>query len=97
MTLRGHGSPVVRSEYLIDRFHVVFESGGGWQCVCSDFVTTGACRHTREAAGRRAAQSQIARDVNSARSDLGRPSGRVSKMQIKAGQVHDQHVKRSVE
>jgi hypothetical protein len=66
----GHGSPIVRNEYLIDRFHVVFEWGGGWQCVCSDFLASNACRHTREAAGRRAAQSQIAQRVANARSDL---------------------------
>ena len=66
----GYGTPVVRNEYLIDRFHVVFESGGGWQCACSDFASSNACRHTREAAGRRAAQSQIARHVGNARSEL---------------------------
>ena len=75
MSTLGRGTPPVRSEYLIDRFHVVFEWGGGWHCVCPDFVASNACRHTREAAGRRAAQSQIAQHVGSARSDLGRPSG----------------------
>jgi len=39
--------------------------------VCSDFLTSNACRHTREAAGRRAAQSQIAHHVEGARSGLG--------------------------
>jgi hypothetical protein len=71
MKSSGHGTAIVRSEYLIDRFHVVFERGGGWQCVCPDFLTSNACRHTREAAGRRAAQSQIAQHVDGARSGLG--------------------------
>jgi hypothetical protein len=53
--------------YLIDRFQVVFESGGGWHCVCADFATSNACRHTREAAGRRAAQAQITERVKGAR------------------------------
>jgi hypothetical protein len=57
----GRGGTVVRSQYLIDRFPVVFESGGGWHCVCADFNASNACRHTREAAGRRAAQTQIAK------------------------------------
>ena len=72
----GHGTPVVRSDYLIDRFHVVFEWGGGWQCGCADFVASNACRHTREAAGRRAAQSRIAHHVGKARSELGPLAGR---------------------
>lgn len=78
MSNLGRGTPPVRSEYLIDRFHVVFEWGGGWHCVCPDFVASNACRHTREAAGRRAAQSQIAHHMSNARSALGRltrPSG----------------------
>lgn len=69
---RGKGNPIVHSDYLIDRFHVVFESGGGWRCVCPDFVAANACRHTREAAGRRAAQSRIAHHLAGARSDLPR-------------------------
>ena len=28
----GRGGSIVRSEYQIDRFRVVFESGGGWHC-----------------------------------------------------------------
>lgn len=73
----GYGTPVLRSEYLIDRFHVVFEWGGGWHCVCADFVASNACRHTREAAGRRAAQTQIARRISGARSDLSNYVGSV--------------------
>lgn len=66
----GRGGPVVRSLYLIDRFRVVFEWGGGWNCACADFVSSNACRHTREAAGRRAAQAQITERVAAARSYL---------------------------
>jgi hypothetical protein len=66
----GRGGSMVRSLYLIDRFRVVFESGGGWNCACADFVSSNACRHTREAAGRLAAQAQIAKRVAAARSSL---------------------------
>ena len=66
----GRGGQMVRSQYLIDRFRVVFEWGGGWNCACADFVSSNACRHTREAAGRRAAQAQIAERVAAARSKL---------------------------
>src|SRR5689334_11921776 len=66
----GRGGAVVRSLYLIDRFRVVFEWGGGWNCACADFVSSNACRHTREAAGRRTAQAQISERVAAARSYL---------------------------
>jgi hypothetical protein len=66
----GRGGSIVRSQYLIDRFRVVFEWGGGWNCLCADFVSSKACRHTREAAGRRAAQAQIAERLATARSSL---------------------------
>jgi hypothetical protein len=66
----GRGGVVVRSQYLIDRFRVVFEWGGGWNCACADFISSNACRHTREAAGRRAAQAKIAERVAAARSYL---------------------------
>lgn len=65
----GRGGTLVRNAYLIDRFSVVYESGGGWHCVCADFVKTNACRHTREASGRRAAQAQIIEHLSA-----GRPS-----------------------
>jgi hypothetical protein len=48
-----------RSEYLVDRYHVIFESGAGWHCVCAEFTAAGDCRHTREAQGRHAAQVLI--------------------------------------
>jgi hypothetical protein len=76
MMNRGRGGTVVRSDYLIDRFPVIFEWGGGWRCACADFLANNACRHTREAAGRRAAQAQIAEHVGNARSDLRARVGR---------------------
>ena len=54
--LRGE---IVRDSYLIDRFRVVYEFGGGWACGCREFALQDACKHTREAVGRRAAQRQI--------------------------------------
>jgi len=56
---------LVRTEYLIDRYHVVFETGGGWHCVCDEFKTLNECRHSRESEGRRAAQAMIAKRVRS--------------------------------
>lgn len=55
----GARGAVERSDYLIDRFRVKYEFGGGWTCGCADFVAHDACKHTREAAGRRAAQARI--------------------------------------
>ena len=53
--------PAQRSEYLIDRYHVIFDRGAGWQCECAEFMATGIdCRHTRESQGRHAAQVVIA-------------------------------------
>ena len=60
----------VRSEYLIDRHLVVFEPGKGCHCVCNEFDLTGECRHTRESAGRRAAQELIAKRVRSVHGTL---------------------------
>jgi hypothetical protein len=73
----GRGGTLVRNAYLIDRFSVVYESGGGWHCVCADFVKTNACRHTREASGRAAAQAQIIEHLSKGRtgeSQAGRPT-----------------------
>ena len=55
----GRRGAIERAEYFIDRFRVGYQFGGGWTCGCADFATSDACRHTREAAGRRAAQTQI--------------------------------------
>jgi hypothetical protein len=56
----GHRGVTHRADYLIDRFRVRYEFGGGWACGCADFAATDACRHTREAAGRYIAQTRIA-------------------------------------
>ncbi len=61
----GRRGAVERSEYLIDRFRVRYAFGGGWTCSCADFMARDACKHTREAAGRRAAQAQIADHLKS--------------------------------
>jgi hypothetical protein len=56
----GRRGSVDRSEYLIDSFRVGYEFGGGWRCGCAEFASRDSCKHTREAAGRHAAQSRIA-------------------------------------
>ena len=68
----GRRGSLVRSEYLIERFRVLFESGGGWHCGCADFASSSACEHFREAAGMRAAQAEIADHVATGRSQLAR-------------------------
>ena len=55
----GRRGAIERADYLIDRFRVGYQFGGGWTCRCADFAKSDACRHTREAAGRLAAQTQI--------------------------------------
>jgi hypothetical protein len=57
--------PIVRTEYLIDRYHVIYETGSGWHCVCDEFKALNDCRHSRESEGRRAAQAMIAARVRS--------------------------------
>jgi hypothetical protein len=59
----GARGEVERADYLIDRFPVRYSYGGGWICGCADFIARDACKHTREAAGRRAAQIEIARHL----------------------------------
>jgi len=49
-----------RTEYLIDGFRVRHEFGGGSRCACVEFATSASCKHTREVAGRLAAQGRIA-------------------------------------
>ena len=66
----GRGGTIVRSEYMIDRFRVSFESGSAWHCACRDFALSKACSHSREAAGMRAAQAQIVEHVATGRSQL---------------------------
>jgi hypothetical protein len=55
----GRRGAVERADYFIDRFRVGYQFGGGWTCGCADFTASDACRHTREAAGRLAAQTRI--------------------------------------
>jgi hypothetical protein len=62
-TVSAGGSAIERREYLIDHFHVFFQGGSAWQCACREFAAARACRHTREAAGMREAQAQIAKQV----------------------------------
>jgi hypothetical protein len=59
----GRRGAVERADYLIDRFRVGYQFGGGWACGCADFAASDACRHTREAAGRLAAQMRIIEHV----------------------------------
>ncbi len=75
MEYSGRASAMVRSEYLINRFRVVFETGGGWDCVCADFMIARECRHTREAAGMRAAQADIKARVATGRSQFASATG----------------------
>ena len=49
-----------RSEYMIDGFRVGYEFGGECRCDCGEFATRDSCKHTREVAGRLAAQGRIA-------------------------------------
>ena len=49
-----------RTEYLIDGFRVRHEFGGGSRCACVEFAARASCKHTREVAGRLAAQGRIA-------------------------------------
>jgi len=49
-----------RAEYMIDGFRVGYDFGGGCRCVCVEFATRDSCKHTREVAGRLAAQGRIA-------------------------------------
>ena len=58
---------ISRIDYLVEGYHVSFESGAGWHCLCAEFTTANDCRHTREAQGRHGAQVLIS---NRARSTL---------------------------
>jgi hypothetical protein len=57
------GMFIERHEYLIDHFRVSFQGGVAWQCACAEFAARQGCRHVREAAGMREAQSLIARKM----------------------------------
>jgi len=77
-----HRESRVRSEYLIERFRVVFESGSQWFCGCAEFRASSVCCHTREAAGRRSAQAHIADHVATGRSNLVARSPRSLRAQV---------------
>jgi len=49
-----------RVEYMIDGFRVGYDFGGGCRCGCVEFATHDSCKHSREMAGRLAAQGRIA-------------------------------------
>jgi len=59
----GRRGATEQGDYLIDRFRVRYRFGGGWMCACADFALSDACRHTREAAGRYAAQMGISERI----------------------------------
>jgi hypothetical protein len=59
----GRRGTTDRASYLIDRFQVIYAFGGGWTCGCREFASHDSCKHTREAAGRRAAQLRITQYV----------------------------------
>jgi hypothetical protein len=62
-----------RTDYLIDSYHVSFETGAGWHCACAEFTAANDCRHTREGQGRHTAQVLISnRLLSSNRSGLRR-------------------------
>jgi hypothetical protein len=64
-------------EYLIDHFRVSFQSGEAWKCACREFTRFAACRHAREAAGRREAQEIIKLRVSAGASGLRNHARRV--------------------
>jgi hypothetical protein len=55
----GRSGLLERRHYLIDRFPVSFQGGASWHCQCREFAVANGCRHTREAAGMREAQTKI--------------------------------------
>jgi hypothetical protein len=71
----GRRGVVDRAEYLIDRFRVRYEYGGGWKCVCAEFAGADTCKHTREAAGRRAAQAKILEHIKRSSPEAFDPHG----------------------
>ena len=72
----GRGGLLERRHYLIDRFPVSFQGGASWHCQCREFALTNSCRHTREAAGMREAQTKILEHVSGRSSTLNRMRSR---------------------
>jgi hypothetical protein len=73
----GRGEQLERRHYLIDRFPVSFFGGASWHCGCREFTLAENCRHAREAAGMRAAQTRILERMHGQFSTLTRPRARV--------------------
>ena len=57
-------------EYFIDHLRVWFHDESRWQCGCREFTVNEECRHTREAAGMRAAQTAISAHVRGGKTGL---------------------------
>jgi hypothetical protein len=72
----GRGGRLERRQYLIDRFPVSFQGGTSWHCGCREFNLTDSCRHTREAAGMRDAQTRILERAHGRSSTLTREQPR---------------------
>ncbi|MBC8027500.1 MAG: hypothetical protein H7Y89_16025 [Steroidobacteraceae bacterium] len=64
--------PIEQLEYLIDHFCVTYQHSAAWHCSCREFASADACRHTREAAGMREAQSGMLRHIVAGKSGLRR-------------------------
>ena len=60
----GRRGTIGHAEFMIDGFRVGYEFGGGYRCVCVEFAKRDSCKHTRELAGRLAAQSRIAEHLS---------------------------------
>ena len=71
----GSGGRLEQRHYLIDRFAVSFQGGAAWSCQCREFAASDSCRHTREAAGMREAQSRIAKRLGRRASTLSNEMG----------------------
>jgi hypothetical protein len=56
----GRRGVIERVEFMIDGFRVGYDTGGGYRCACVEFAKRDSCKHSREMAGRLAAQGHIA-------------------------------------
>jgi len=62
-----------RTEFMIDGFRVGYDFGAGCRCSCAEFAKRQSCKHTREVAGRLAAQGRIAAHLKRADSSAYSP------------------------
>jgi hypothetical protein len=60
----GRRGSIRHADFMIDSFHVGYDFGGGYRCECVEFAKRDSCKHTREVAGRLAAQSRIAEHLS---------------------------------